>query len=206
MIASSEGEIANVEIIYTPANGIQRYRERSLSDIDTIVIHRIGKEIPGYPTPNNAKDLERIFSDTQLGTGGLLPYSLLFVPETDILYQGLPLGRIGPHARVWNKRSLSIAILRDLDRYPLIDDERWSLLCFVGLFKRYLEESGAGSTESDVAILGHDECEGGRGDTTKRCPGRCLPMNYFRQDLDRIYGSFFHAEASLLSLGAYLGT
>lgn len=183
-------------------SNVADFRKRDVSDIDTIIIHRSGPWPKQYGNPQTVADLEPIFADKTLGTGGKLPYHFLYNPDQDLFYQGIPLDRIGPHAAAWNEQSIGIAVLRDLRHRPLEPLPLMTLVLFTSLLKRWLVDEGLPGFH--VQVAGHTELKGSTKDLTKECPGRQLDMEYMRKEVGELYNNLDTARDDLLILGAKL--
>jgi len=147
-----------------------KYRERDFDGTDTIAVHRIGKELG-----NDAIEIcRRFIHDPAVAryTGGSVAYTFI-VGETGTIWQCLPLGEVGAHARRWNRRAIGIACIGDFRVHVMPNTQRNQLvkLCAVLQF----------GFPRELQIKGHDELPGGSSNENKKCPGSFAYMNEIRR-------------------------
>ena len=157
---------------------------------ERIVVHRI---LFGDLDP----DSERIAIDTCLRfvedenivsvTGGELPYCVL-IDGRGVKSLALAFSDIGRHARKYNSKSLSVAVIGDTRKKPPTRQQyNETVDCLAELCPAH-DIDPLGADSADVPYLaGHDEFPGGSSDPNKQCPGIYMPMAQVRHDVaDRI--------------------
>lgn len=166
--------ISQVEIAEKLSGG--RNSRRRLSDVDKIVLHRLGPQV-GTKLVHDGLSMVGEFMKTgkyQAGsyTGGKIPYHLIYHPETMTAYQVLPFTKTAIHAGKHNKSSIGIAVLRDLRTDPLMDEQADAFYDLVTAMSDTLSWVNG----KDPQIVGHDQLNGGSKDPDKECPGRLLDI------------------------------
>lgn len=158
-----------------------RHRERGISRIKKLILHRVGKDIPnnlslGDTGPEIAKQF--LFNpEVAKYTGGQNPYTFYIDPGVGKIWQALPIDEVGNHARRWNVPGLGIALIGDY-RHEEPSNALWGaakVLC------GHLVEA-LGLTPWD--IQGHTESGPGATSTPgKQCPGAKFDVGFFRVSL-----------------------
>lgn len=170
----------------------KKQRIRTQSEIDTMVVHRIGPKL-NEVNIHGAEDLAAAFcAHPEWGTGAQMPYAMV-IREDGIVEQALKLTDAGPHARKYNSRSFGVAVVGDHRRQEPTE-QQYDALC--DLAAAWVTHSWAIGLLKPIELLvkGHDECEGGSSDKSKRCPGDKLSMVQLRKDVLRILEEdIFHA-------------
>lgn len=141
---------------------------RSLSRIDTIVIHRLGLSVGrSYAEVIAAfKDTSRYGAGSY--TGGKFPYHLwLPTGPAGTAFQMLPLDVKGSHAVGYNRRSIGIALAGDFTEHPPTSSQLRTLetLCTVLSFWR-----------GSLKIIGHTDDPRATRVEDKVCPGEHLSV------------------------------
>lgn len=132
------------------------------AEIDTIVVHRFGPEIPEWPKLLSAADIARAFGEHPdlHRTIGRMPYHFV-VWDHGITEQAVAVRYQTPHAKAWNHRSVGVALFGDF-RETKINAAQFAsaaVLCRA-LCSVYTAQ-----------LKGHDELPGGSSDADKVCPG-----------------------------------
>jgi N-acetyl-anhydromuramyl-L-alanine amidase AmpD len=155
-------------------------RERDESQIDTIVIHRVGKD---HKTKANLGDTgpeiaRKFLHDPAIAkyTGGQNPYTF-YIGADGTIWQALPVDEVGNHARAWNKRGIGIACIGDFREVspPNAQFEACFNLCEYLLKCLGLKHAAVG---------GHSEFGAtATNSPRKECPGRMFDLPFLRHEL-----------------------
>jgi hypothetical protein len=150
----------------------KKYKTRSLTVIDCLVLHH-------YGLAENARQMIGQFDDGrkyQPGwyTGQKCPYHF-FIRKNGILEQCLPLTYIGPAAKKLNKTGVQIALDGTFKEALPTPNQ---VISAVTLCAR-LEDAFNGQ----LKIRGHTERRGASGDLNKQCPGHRLNLDGFRKEV-----------------------
>ena len=170
---------------------LEGYRHRDLVDIDTLVVHRCGKDlIYNHDFGDTAQEICDVFlgrvpkyAAVARAVGSKVPYSFIIggnlgASQWDgVLWQCLPMHVIGPHARAWNSRGIGIGIIADPRKQEPSEAQRATLVRLLALLCMGLR------LDASVAIRSHDSLVEGSTDTRKRCPGDLLSMTEIRTDV-----------------------
>lgn len=144
---------------------LEPYEDRNIDQIAGIVVHRSGPW-PGNK-PKNAADVALRFT-TVKETGGLMPYHLVLNPETLRAYQALPLTKIGPHARLYNKSTVGVAVLGDWRHENLSVPQ---FLWVEKQLRRLHRLISLMHVQPGIFVMGHTDLKGASSDPDKVCPG-----------------------------------
>lgn len=147
------------------------------SAVDTIVIHRVGKDrVTGADLGDDGVTIaKRFVEDPAIAryTGAENPYHF-YVGKDGTIWQTLRVFDMGAHARRWNKQAVGVAAIGDFR------SEAPSLRQFVSL-QWLVTMLGWGLTLDPARVLKrHDELPGGSSDPNKECPGKFLDVDLLR--------------------------
>jgi len=151
-----------------------------------ITIHRVGYDhLTGIDLGATAVEICAHFTGTNSrypevakATGGQLAYTIMIGKKGEV-WQCLPLGDVGHHARRWSSRTIGVAVIGDPRKFEVPHAQYWALVDTCSLIARVL---GTSSNQ----IKGHDERHGARRDRRKRCPGRHLKLSQLRYDVHMV--------------------
>ncbi len=159
--------------------GSGEYPARKLNEIDTIAVHRVGLDLKlGKNLGNTAPEIAKHFAPGGAAapwTGGKFPYHFV-ISKFGQLWQCIPLSRIGPHAKSWNRRAIGVAFIGDF-RVEILTPQASDAGRL--LLHRLLGTIGLGSHR----VFGHDELPDSSSDPNKECPGLHFGIDRLRQDL-----------------------
>lgn len=157
-----------------------RHRERNEDQIDSLIIHRVGKD---HRTKANLGDTGpeialKFLHDPAIAkyTGGQNPYTF-YIGKDGTIWQALPVDEVGNHARKWNKRGIGIACIGDFrDTAPSVEQFNACLnLCTYLLKCLGLRHDAVG---------GHSEFGASATNSpNKECPGSRFDVPYLRHEL-----------------------
>jgi hypothetical protein len=172
---------------------------RDWAEHEGVTVHRVGyNHRYGINLGNTAPEICAHFTgknsthpEVARATGGQNAYTIM-VGREGIIWQCLPLGDVGHHARAWSSKTIGIAVIGDPRYISPTPEQYWALVDACSLVSRVL------GTSSDE-IKGHDERKGARGDISKACPGRLLSMDQLRYDTHAAMRA--HSEAEAVRLG-----
>jgi N-acetyl-anhydromuramyl-L-alanine amidase AmpD len=156
------------------------HRERDISRIKTLIIHRVGKDKKynlslGDTGPEIAKQFLHNPAVAKY-TGGENPYTFIIGKKGEI-WQCLPIDEVGNHARRWNVPGCGIACIGDFRYESPTDDQLASLLKLCEVLIRAF-----GITPWDID--GHTDSGPGATSTPgKQCPGEKLDLDYVRVEV-----------------------
>lgn len=135
------------------------------------VVHRCG-------LGETASEIAAAFAggvpEAAAATGNQMPYTFV-IRRNGLIEQALPWTDVAPHARAYNARSASVALVGDM-RFDAPTAEQWGSaleLCTIAAIL-----TGGAST-----IYGHDELAGGSSDPCKECPGVRMRMALLRDSV-----------------------
>ena len=138
--------------------------------IDKLVIHRTAQK--------SLDELNVLFQDVSVGTGGKFPYHIvIFSSGTTV--QCVPLNRAAPGALLYNDSGIQIALTGDFrfSKKPTVEQQS-ALESICGLlFKLY----------GRLQIVGHTEMPGASTETNKICPGTGLDLKKLRDKIAEYY-------------------
>lgn len=157
-------------------------RERDLSAITTLAIHRVGiDKLQNLVLGLDAVAIcQRFISDPEVAkyTGAEVPYTFIIGGEhgdyDGLIWQCLPISDVGAHARRWSTPAVGIACVGDFRVDPPSEAQRDSLVALCSVLEDCF---------GDLEIRGHDELKGGSSDPNKKCPGDKLHMGALRRDI-----------------------
>ncbi len=152
-----------------------RHRERSIESVTMAVVHQIGPSL-GHTGAEIALAFQDVSTPHSAGqyTGQEMPYTwVIRCDPVGTIDQCLALTDTGPHAKRWNAKSCSIAVVGEFNRHEPNNGQICSLIDLLVLLH------GAGITE----IHGHTELPGATSDPLKRCPGKHLDMDAIRKEV-----------------------
>ena len=193
--------------------------ERAVWGCDVIAVHRIffndldlATMIARYESESfdGRKSMtisiaRRLVDDPKItATGHELAYTFLVDP-VGTWWQCLPLSDTGRHARRWNQQAVGVGVIGDFRKSKPPDAQLHSLVDGVVDLCMALKIDPQGQvkgSEFTPCLAGHDELPGGSKDPDKKCPGRYLPMEILRSDVDDITAG--NARARLLRDGLVL--
>lgn len=135
-------------------------------DVKYIIVHHTQKErdFPAYVKLRHVhiRGWEHVGYHYLIGRGK--PFS-----RSGKVYHGRPEAYVGAHALGFNRSSIGIALIGDLDKQKPTREQ------LVSLF-RFLKEKTAQYNIPVGNVLGHRELPG----VTKTCPGRNIDMEFIR--------------------------
>lgn len=162
----------------------RRQRERDVSRIKKIILHRVGKNIPlGLSLGDTGPEIARRFLyDPKVAkfTGWENPYTFYIGARVGRIWQALPVDEVGNHARRWNRAGLGAALIGDF-RHEEPSRAVWGaaiVLC------NYLVRC-LGLTPEDVEPHTGGSLTGTSASASKECPGGKWDMDRFRRELAR---------------------
>jgi len=177
-----------------------KFKQRDWGKHDGLGIHRVGydhltkvnlgetaPEICDHFTGKNSQ-----YPEVARATGGENAYTIM-IGASGAVWQCLPLGDIGYHARRWSYNCVGIAVIGDPRYVELPHKQYWALVDVCVLLSRVLGTS-------KEQIRGHDELKGGSKNTKKECPGRLLIMDDLRFEVDAVMRSTAENEAHRVGL------
>lgn len=105
--------VENYIMACTHVPWLKKYH-RPLEDITSIIIHRVGPEIPegSDNLMRSASDIAKWYHDNPSYTGGRMPYHFVITPAGEI-QQGAPLYIKAPGAKAYNAAGIQIACIGD---------------------------------------------------------------------------------------------
>mgnify|MGYP003112647175 CR=1 FL=1 len=171
MIRSPKGEnVANFVINKIAECDDGKPKPRKIQRIEKFVVHRIGDSLG-----ETAEEIAVAFRDTSKYAAGSYtnaqqPYTWI-IRKDGTIEQALAMTDTGPHAKRWNTRSVSVALIGDFTKHKPTDAQ-WDSL--VNLSVAMLRMG--------FTIHGHTELPGSSGDLNKRCPGPHLNMEQLRKE------------------------
>lgn len=119
-------KLESFELVVPPLKDWGAYKQRQLSEITSLMFHRIGPTLPFQgatgPTTDvpltDAAGIARWFElngQKEIGSPKM-PYTFVIPQVGSRLYQAVPLKCVTPHALVWNRRAVSVAFIGDFRR------------------------------------------------------------------------------------------
>lgn len=155
-------------------------RVRSEEEIDTLIIHRVGKDSRtkanlGDTGPEIAR---KFLFDPAIAkyTGGQNPYTF-YIGSDGTIWQALPVDEVGNHARRWNKRGIGIACIGD---FRDVSPSKAQFEACVDLCAYLLKCLGL----RHDAVGGHSEFGAtATNSPNKECPGSRFDLPYLRHQL-----------------------
>lgn len=142
-----------------------------------VVVHHcsLAKAVPGQnpdPIPDaemTAAKMARVFRNRALGTGGLMPYHLLVLPDGTV-DQGVGLNYRGSHAMGVNWCSVAVAVVGEgqatVEQLAVLPQLVAALVTWM---------------RGNVSmVIGHAEVPGGSADQNKKCPAPTVDMDWLR--------------------------
>lgn len=179
----------NLDLIYTEVAGGRAYERRDLSDVEGIMIHRVGIDrATGVDFGPTAEEICQAFTEGPAGpyTGHKVPYTFLVQKDARIA-QALPLTWVGPHARKLSAPFVSVALVGDFrafqdeDGQMVAEEPSDGQFCATVMLLRAL--LGV-LCKPVMAIVGHtDPAMVSRGSTKnkrKKCPGEGVDLYKLR--------------------------
>lgn len=168
--------------------------ERDWKNHDGITVHRVGYNyVTGINLGETAAEICHHFTGRNpkypgvaRATRGELPYTIM-IGKPGLVWQCLPLGDIGHHARRWSLRTIGVAVIGDPRYVELTHEQYWALVDVCSLLSRVL---GTSSNE----IQGHDE-RPRSSRHRKACPGRLLDMANLRSEVSMVMRASAETEA-----------
>lgn len=167
----------------------KQYERRLVTDIDTVLVHRIDPEEMGrnlgISIEMSSVGLSAAFTDPRTKIGKMA-YSILVKPD-GVVEQALPLSYVSPHGKRWNFRAVGVAFMGNFTHEEPTDMQvtagKWVLRLLVQAFCppsfTVMDKDG----KIYPCLMGHTEAPGSFGDPTKVCPGQYLPMDELRQSV-----------------------
>lgn len=112
----------DLQLVPPPLQDWGAYRQRQLSEITSVMFHRIGPALPvdgvaGHPAVPllNAEDIAKwfaLYGMKEIGSAHM-PYTFVIPQVGNKIYQAVPLRCVTPHALSWNRRAVSVALIGD---------------------------------------------------------------------------------------------
>lgn len=154
-----------------------RQRERDVTRIRKIILHRVGTSL-GHTGPEIAK---RFLHDPQVAkyTGGQNPYTFYVGYQYGRIWQALPVDEVGNHARRWNVEGLGIALIGDFRTEAPRADTTWG--ASLVLVSHLCEALGLSADDVEPHTGG--SLQGTTASSAKDCPGRMFNMDRFREEV-----------------------
>jgi hypothetical protein len=143
-------------------------RVRTLRGLDLLVLHRFGPEIDGQPVVNAKVAAEAFQKQGKRRAGwyttGKSAYTYIYNAQRHEVYQALPWNRVGVHAKGYNYRSISVAVV---DEYALMacGPDRNEFIEFLASVRAQMEDLGP----RRVFVVGHTELPEASIDPHKTC-------------------------------------
>lgn len=154
------------QLVVPPLQDWAALPQRQLSKIDTVMFHRIGPQLDG----KMLLDAESIAAWFKLhGPAEIsspnMPYSFIIPYAAPKVYQAVPLKVRTPHAKSWNTRAVSVAVVGDFrkDTPSAFQTEaaRWVALRIQDYLGRRLTIAGHTWVPESTGWVGHD-CPGAK--------------------------------------------
>lgn len=165
---------------------------RAVSDIDLIMVHRVGKNGGTWEVGRaNAKGLSN-FRPLMQATGGKFPYHFVIDP-TGVIEQTQPITTVAPHAMSQSHRSVAVACFGDFRSHA---PSRMQCYALAHLISNLIE------ILPDVRVVGHTDVPGATADESKRCPGDKMDLEEITHQAEAI--RMARAARSLVELGVTL--
>jgi hypothetical protein len=178
-------------LIEVPTPGGAKEKSRDLSDLEYIVLHRMGWNgrdqwlRRGYP--DNIVGV-RNFYRSEIGLS--LPYTFVITSNGEV-QQGWPVTHVSPHAKRFNVSGIGVALLGDFRTRVPPDRQLWAA-----------EDLAAALliVWPHLKIVAHDELGPGATSTPgKQCPGPMFNIRGFRERVRRL--QYEHGARNLLQIG-----
>jgi len=145
-----------------------KIRERDLSKVVCLVIHRIGATI-GETAEEIAK---KFINDSTVSpyTGAEMPYTFI-IRKDGTCEQALALSDVGPHARKWSLRGIGIAAVGDFQLHQPTMEQFVAVAKLCGILSTWMGQ------RPEFVMYGHTQMQYATADLSKKCPGDLFDLN-----------------------------